>query len=90
MEWRVFASTFVTLFLAELGDKTQLAAITLTAGTKRPLSVFCGAVSALAIVTLIGVVFGQAVVEVLPAARLKQIAAILFVAIGVAMFADWV
>lgn len=42
MDYRVFVTTFATLFLAEMGDKTQLAAINLTASTKQPLSVFLG------------------------------------------------
>jgi Ca2+/H+ antiporter, TMEM165/GDT1 family len=58
MEWKTFFAAFGVLFLAELGDKTQLAIITLTANTKSPLSVFLGASAALVLVSLLGVVFG--------------------------------
>ena len=54
----VVATTFLMIFLAELGDKTQLAVITLTSKHQNPLSVFAGAAVALVLVTLIGVIFG--------------------------------
>ena len=43
MDWKVLLSTFGVIFLAEMGDKTQLAAMTLAADTKRPVAVFVGA-----------------------------------------------
>ena len=59
MDWRVFMTTFGMLFLAELGDKTQLAVITLSSNEKSPLSVFAGASLALILVTFIGVLIGE-------------------------------
>ena len=47
MDWKIFGTAFVTLFLAELGDKTQLAVITMTAKTDSKLSIFLGASLAL-------------------------------------------
>ena len=47
MDWKVFWITFGTVFLAEMGDKTQLAALTMTAETGVPMSVFTGACAAL-------------------------------------------
>ena len=44
MDWRVILTTFGVIFLAELGDKTQLAAMTLAAQTRRPWAVLIGAV----------------------------------------------
>ena len=85
MDWRVFLSAFSLIFLAELGDKTQLAAITMTAKTGRPLSVFLGASLALAVVTLIGVVFGEAICRVVPVHILQFIAALGFIVLGVVM-----
>jgi Ca2+/H+ antiporter, TMEM165/GDT1 family len=86
MDWRVFAATFAALFVAELGDKTQLAVITLTSKHQSPWSVFLGATAALALVTLIGVVFGQAVTNFIPAEALRKIASALFVVLGILMW----
>jgi len=64
-EFDVVTSAFGAVFLAELGDKTQLAAVTLTASTRQPLAVFVGASTALVAVTLLGVVAGAALADVL-------------------------
>jgi putative Ca2+/H+ antiporter (TMEM165/GDT1 family) len=89
MDWKIVASAFGAIFLAELGDKTQLAAITLTASSNRPMGVFLGASAALVSVTLVGVVFGAAFAEVLPLAYLRKAGALAFIAIGAAMLFDW-
>lgn len=86
MNPRVFATTFVTLFLAEMGDKTQLAAVNLAASTKEPLSVFLGGTAALAAVTGLGVVFGEGVVRLVPEIYIRRGAAALFVVMGVALW----
>lgn len=86
MDWRVALTTFTTLFLAELGDKTQLAAISMAASTKKPLSVFIGGTAALAAVTGIGVVFGEALLRVVPELYIRRAAAALFVGMGVWMW----
>lgn len=86
MDLKIFLTTFLALFLAEFGDKTQLAAISLTSETGRPLSVFLGGVAALALVTLIGVVFGGVLVSYVPELYLKKAAALFFVVVGVLMW----
>lgn len=86
MDWKIFFTTFGTILLAELGDKTQLAAILMTCKTGRPLTVFGGAAIALSLVTLIGVIFGEGLVSVLPQNILKKGAACAFILIGVVMF----
>lgn len=86
MDYKVFATTFVTLFFAEMGDKTQLAAVNLSASTKQPLSVFLGGTCALAAVTGLGVVFGEGIVRVVPEVYIRRGAALLFVGIGVFMW----
>ncbi|MEZ5344884.1 MAG: TMEM165/GDT1 family protein [Pyrinomonadaceae bacterium] len=85
MEWKIFWSAFVTLFLAELGDKTQLAVITMTSKSKAAVSVFLGASLALILVTLLGVVFGSVLGEYIPTEWLQRIVAFAFIAIGVLM-----
>ena len=86
MTWKIFVSTFLAFLLAEFGDKTQLVAISMTAKTQRPLLVFCGAVLGLAVVTAIGVVFGQFLTKVVPEGYVHKGAAFLFIIIGLAMF----
>lgn len=86
MDWKVFASTFGVLFLAELGDKTQFAVITMASQTARPFWVFLGAATALSLVTLLGVVFGYLVHEWVPTTILRKVAASVFVGIGLVMF----
>ena len=65
-ELRVLLSTFALLFVAELGDKTQLAVISMTAKHKMPLMIFVGAASALAAVTLLGVLGGELLTRFIP------------------------
>jgi putative Ca2+/H+ antiporter (TMEM165/GDT1 family) len=85
VDWRILASTFGLIFLAELGDKTQLAAIALSAESKSPVAVFVGAVLALGLVTLIGVAIGGTVTRVIPARYIRMAAGALFIAIGAFM-----
>jgi Ca2+/H+ antiporter, TMEM165/GDT1 family len=83
---KVFWLTFVTLFLAELGDKTQLSVILLTSKTKSALWVFAGAATALVLVTFLGVLFGDVLLRYVPEKILKKAAALAFIAIGVLIF----
>lgn len=55
----VFGSTFITIFLAELGDKTQIATLLMSAESHSPWLVFAGAASALIATSLIGVCLGR-------------------------------
>jgi putative Ca2+/H+ antiporter (TMEM165/GDT1 family) len=87
-EIRVMLSTFALLFVAELGDKTQLAVISMTAKHKMPLWVFVGATVALAAVTAIGVLGGGLLTRIIPEMVLRKIAAVLFVLMGVLMWFD--
>lgn len=85
MDWKIFGTAFVTLFLAELGDKTQLAVITMTASTESKVSVFLGAAAALVVVTLIGVLGGGILAQYVPTEWLQRIVAAAFIIIGVLM-----
>jgi putative Ca2+/H+ antiporter (TMEM165/GDT1 family) len=86
MDWKIFLTTFGTIFLAELRDKTQLAAILMTSKTGKPLSVFIGATTALSLVTAIGVVFGEGLISMIPRNILKKVAPLAFISIGALMF----
>jgi putative Ca2+/H+ antiporter (TMEM165/GDT1 family) len=77
-----FLTTFTTVFLAELGDKTQLAALLLSAQSGRPGLVFLGASLALICSSLVGVLLGRWLSRVLPPQQLERIAGILMVALG--------
>ena len=88
MDWRLFASTFGVLFLAELGDKTQLAVLTLTCKEHKPLPIFLGASLALALVTLLGVVGGEALARAIPSHVLRKLAAGAFVIMGALMWLE--
>ncbi len=85
MDLRVVITAFMTLFLAEVGDKTQLAVLSLVASTKQPWAVFIGAGAALLAVTAIGVLVGQGLTRLVPAWLLQRAAALTFVAIGIIM-----
>ena len=84
---KTFIEAFCALFVAEFGDKTQLAVITLTASTQKPWAVFLGASLALSAVTACGVLFGQVAMKFVPEAVLHRVAATAFIAIGVWMWA---
>ena len=56
--WTVFSSTFLTIFFAEMGDKTQLATLLISAESQSPWIVFAGAATALIATSLLGVLIG--------------------------------
>jgi putative Ca2+/H+ antiporter (TMEM165/GDT1 family) len=83
MDLRLIASVFSLIFVAELGDKTQLATMALVASGKPRLAVFIGASLALLATTALGVVFGEAVTRVISPLWLKRIAGAGFIILGV-------
>ncbi|MBE9121487.1 TMEM165/GDT1 family protein [Tychonema sp. LEGE 07199] len=82
MDWQLLGITFITVFLSELGDKSQLATIALGSSSNSPRAVFFGTASALLLASLIGVLVGQGTAEVLPEQLVKTIAAIGFAVMG--------
>jgi putative Ca2+/H+ antiporter (TMEM165/GDT1 family) len=80
--WRVSATVFGVVFLAEWGDLTQLATASLAARGEA-LSVFVGAAAAMVTVAAIGVVAGQSLLRVLPERVLRRVAALIFAALAV-------
>ncbi|BBD06980.1 TMEM165/GDT1 family protein [Desulfovibrio ferrophilus] len=88
MDFKLFLTTFATLFLAELGDKTQLACIMMTAKTQKPWTVFIGSSLALVTVSFLGVMFASLICDKIPADLVKKIAAAGFMVIGGLMFFD--
>ena len=78
----VLVGAFITVFLAELGDKTQLATLMLAAQSSQPWQVFLGAGAALMTSSLLGVLIGQWLGRVLPPNLVKQVAGTLMVVLG--------
>jgi putative Ca2+/H+ antiporter (TMEM165/GDT1 family) len=85
MDLRVLLTTLGIIFLAEMGDKTQLAAMTMAAQTKKPWAVFLGASIALAAVSALGVLVGSVIGNYVPLEWVKRVAALAFIVIGVLM-----
>ena len=83
MDLKLLMTTFGLVFLAELGDKTQLATFCFSADCDSKLSVFLGSAGALVLSSLIAVVFGAAVSRVVPPNYIKIGAGIFFVIVGV-------
>jgi putative Ca2+/H+ antiporter (TMEM165/GDT1 family) len=88
MDLKLIFGTMVTLFLAELGDKTMLAVIAGSSKTQKPIEIFIGAVLGIAIVTAIGSFFGNFLTSIIPKEYIEKGAALLFVGIGILMFFD--
>ena len=78
MDWQLIGISFITVFLAEIGDKSQLAAIALGGSSKFPRAVFLGSTVALVLASFLGVLAGGAVSQFLPEKLLKAFAALGF------------
>ena len=81
-------STFLAVFVAELGDKTQLATLTISGTSNKPLAVFLGSSSALVFASLLGALAGGSISSFFPEVILKSIASITFLIIGIRLFVN--
>lgn len=79
---RIVLSTFALVFIAELGDKTQLAVMLLAAQKKAPGAVLLGAASALVVSSVIGVFAGMWLMKIVPAHYLRMGAGVMFMVMG--------
>lgn len=84
MDWKILSTVFTSVFIAELGDKTQLATL-LFASDKdiSKLTVFAGASLALVVTSAMGVVAGSAISQYVGGKILGYLAGIGFIAIGI-------
>lgn len=82
VNWKVFFLALSTIFIAELGDKTQLAVFSLVSESRAPWEVFLGASLGLALVTLVGVLFGGVLSKYIPPLYMRLGASFLFIGIG--------
>ncbi|MEO0407070.1 MAG: TMEM165/GDT1 family protein [Cyanobacteria bacterium P01_A01_bin.135] len=88
MDWNLLGISFITVFISELGDKSQLAAIALSGSASSLRPVFLGAVSALLLTSLLGVWLGDVSALLLPIRWVKAVAALGFAIIAVQLL--WV
>jgi putative Ca2+/H+ antiporter (TMEM165/GDT1 family) len=74
VDLKLISSTFALIFLAELGDKTQLATLALSASGRSRLSIFLGSALALAATSAIAVLVGEGLARVVPPIWLRRAA----------------
>jgi Ca2+/H+ antiporter, TMEM165/GDT1 family len=86
--WQCFFSTFVTIFLAEIGDKTQLATLLMSAQSHNPWTVFAGAATALIATSLVGVLLGRWLSRVLQPRTLELVTGVILAVVSVLLFID--
>ncbi|MFO0761148.1 MAG: TMEM165/GDT1 family protein [Byssovorax sp.] len=82
MDWKLFGTTFVAIFLAEMGDKTQLATLSAASAGSRWV-VFAAAALALVSTSLIAVIAGEGLSRAVPPQWIKRAAGALFIVLGV-------
>jgi putative Ca2+/H+ antiporter (TMEM165/GDT1 family) len=83
MDLRLFATVFSTIFIAELGDKTQLATLLYAADAAHPkLTVFAASAAALVLSSALGVLAGSFVSEHVDARVIRWVAGLGFIAVG--------
>ena len=85
MDWKLLGITFGVVFLSELGDKSQLAAIALSGSCKYPRAIFVGSSAALVFASFLGVLAGEGVAQILPTQLIKGVAAFCFAGLGLSL-----
>lgn len=83
MDWQIFSSVFFAIFLAEMGDKTQLATLSLASGHSARWTVFIASALALVATSAIAVLGGEALARVVPPIWIRRGAGVLFIVMGV-------
>ena len=81
-------TTFFTVFLAEMGDKTQLTTITLSSSTNKPVAVFIGSSLALILATLLGACAGGSIAKLIPDFILEFLSGLVFLILGINLLAQ--
>ncbi|MBG0743158.1 MAG: TMEM165/GDT1 family protein [Cylindrospermopsis raciborskii KL1] len=86
--WVVFATTFITIFLAEIGDKTQLSTLLMSAQSHAPWLVFLGAGAALVTTSLLGVLLGGFIASRLSPKTVEKSAGLALLLVSSMLFWD--
>jgi putative Ca2+/H+ antiporter (TMEM165/GDT1 family) len=84
----VFGTTFVTIFLAEIGDKTQLSTLLMSAESHSPWVVFIGSAAALITTSLLGVLLGSWIATRLSPKTIEKSAGVMLLVISLMLFWD--
>ena len=82
MDWKIFTATFITIFVAEIGDKTQFAALAAASQTKSTLTVLIATISALTVAATIGVAGGSLLGRFIDPIKMKYISGSAFIIMG--------
>jgi len=86
--WVVFGTTFITIFLAEIGDKTQLSTLLMSAQSHAPWLVFLGAGAALVTTSLLGVLLGGFIASRLSPKTVEKSAGLALLLVSSMLFWD--
>ncbi|MBD2357524.1 TMEM165/GDT1 family protein [Tolypothrix sp. FACHB-123] len=84
----IFATTFITIFLAEIGDKTQLSTLLMSAESHAPWVVFMGSAAALITTSLLGVLLGGWIATKLSPKTVEKSAGVMLLLISIMLFWD--
>jgi len=82
LDWKAGLMSFLIIFLAELGDKTQLMVMTMSTRSKSPQMVFFGAAAALVASSLVAVLAGEFVLKAIPLRMVKFGTGVAFLGMG--------
>ncbi|MBD2176280.1 TMEM165/GDT1 family protein [Pseudanabaena sp. FACHB-1998] len=86
--WQIVVTTFITVFLAEIGDKTQLTTLMISAQSHQPLIVFAGAAIALVSTSLLGVLAGKWLAKTFSPSLLNTLAGLSFLILSLSLLWD--
>ncbi len=84
-KWGPFLVSFAAIGLSEIGDRTQIAVLTLSAQTEQPWSVFGGAMSAMVILNAVTVWLGDRMTKRLSMRTIHRASAVLFIMLGIVL-----
>lgn len=87
--WGVFGTTLITFFLAEIGDKTQVATVALAAQFNTWLPVVIGTTLGMMIANVPAVIVGERLAERLPVKWVHRVTAAIFLVLGVLALSGW-
>ena len=88
-QWGVFGTTLIAFFLAEMGDKTQIATVALAAQYQQWAAVVAGTTLGMMLANAPVVWFGDALVKRVPIRTVHVVSALIFLALGLAALLGW-